>query len=138
MHQLAHGSQQSHRRPHYQRCCHQNNGYYASGEEHYSLGDMGCVTDKNILMRIAAQTQLTSLMVFYNYFLASTQGWSRFAGCEKSHCSALEMDKLGLKVLVVDAARATSRALGALSEAMPIYRSLRQVNRWIWSVADEH
>jgi len=99
--------------------------------------DMARAARQDIRSRFEAQTCVESLMVVYDDILASARPLASSVGVDLFLRAVHEIGSLGLKVEELNQRVRQVEHLTRWVRQSPIYRSARQVNRWIRGVADE-
>jgi len=100
-------------------------------------GDMAQAARQDVRSRFDARTCVDSLMVVYEDILASPRPLASSVGVDLFLRAVHEIGCLGLKVAELEHRVRQVEHLTRLVRQSPIYRSARQVNRWIRGLTDE-
>jgi len=113
------------------------NGIARLAQDDKLRGELARTARADIRSRFAAQSCVESLMAVYDDILAVPRPLASAVGVDLFLRAVHEIGDLGLKVSELEQRVRQVELLTGWVRQSPIYRSARQVNRWIRGAADE-
>jgi len=113
------------------------NGIARLAQDDKLRGELARAARADIRSRFAAQTCVESLMAVYDDILVSPRPLASSVGIDLFLRAVHEIGDLGLKVVELEQRVRQVEHLTRWVRQSPIYRSARQVNRWIRGATDE-